>query len=127
MKLVLDTFALLKWLLEEKGYEEIETHFRENQVLMSSINFGEAFYMLLKRGLKKEAYTLWMNREILPIRFFEPTWKRIKEAALIKASYPLSYADAFCVALAIEMKAPVLTGDPEFKKVKEIELLWIGE
>ncbi|QJA06305.1 type II toxin-antitoxin system VapC family toxin [Thermosulfurimonas marina] len=92
---------------------------------MSTINFGEAFYMLIKKGFREEAYTLWNKRDQLPLKFISPTWKRIKLAAEIKAVYPLSYADAFCAALALEMEAPVLAGDPEFKKVNGLELIWI--
>jgi len=56
----------------------------------------------------------------------EPNWKRIKKAAEVKAWYPVAYADAFCIVLGMEMNAPIITGDPEFKKVKEIELIWVG-
>jgi predicted nucleic acid-binding protein len=34
-------------------------------------------------------------------------------AATIKASGGLSYADAFCIATALHLEAPLWTGDPE--------------
>ncbi|TAH50263.1 MAG: type II toxin-antitoxin system VapC family toxin [Chloroflexota bacterium] len=34
--------------------------------------------------------------------------------------YPLSYADAFAVALAQELAATVITGDPEFRAIGNI-------
>ena len=48
--------------------------------------------------------------------------------AHIKAHYPVSYADAFAVALAQEMDGPVVTGDPEFKRVEDeglISVVWL--
>jgi predicted nucleic acid-binding protein len=37
----------------------------------------------------------------------------VLEAALIKASHAISYADAFAVATAMAHDATLLTGDPE--------------
>ena len=126
MKVVLDTYGLIKWLLEEPGYEVVEEYLTNHEVYMSAINFGETYYRLMKNGLENEAHSLWVNKDVFPIRYIEPNWKRIKKAAEIKAEYPVAYADAFCIALGMEMNAPIITGDPEFKKVKEIELIWVG-
>jgi ribonuclease VapC len=37
-------------------------------------------------------------------------WAAVK----LKAHYPMSYADCFAAALAIQQKAVLLTSDPEF-------------
>ena len=50
------------------------------------------------------------------------------EAAHVKARYPMSYADSFCVALAKRSHGRVMTGDPEFKAVEsEIPILWLPD
>ena len=41
-------------------------------------------------------------------------------AAHLKAQHPISYADAFVVALAQQMQATLLTGDPEFSQVESL-------
>jgi ribonuclease VapC len=41
-------------------------------------------------------------------------------AAHIKARHPVSYADAFAVALAQEYGATVVTGDPEVRAVESL-------
>ena len=46
--------------------------------------------------------------------------KRAEAASMIKAQYPVSYADAFCIELAKDMNLPVITGDPEFECVGNI-------
>jgi predicted nucleic acid-binding protein len=46
----------------------------------------------------------------------------------IKGNYPISYADAFAVATAIERLGILVTGDPELKRLekdKKVEILWI--
>ena len=43
-----------------------------------------------------------------------------------KARFPVSYADAFSIALAKRNGARVMTGDPEFKSVEsEIAVQWL--
>jgi len=48
------------------------------------------------------------------------------QAAELKAQYPLSYADCFALACAVNHSATLVTGDPEFKTVSHlIEISWI--
>jgi predicted nucleic acid-binding protein len=50
------------------------------------------------------------------------------EAAHVKARFPVSYADAFSVALAKRTRARVMTGDPEFRAVEsEIPVHWLPD
>jgi len=54
--------------------------------------------------------------------------QRVLAAAHIKARYPVSYADAFAIALANELGATVVTGDPEFKEVESVvAVLWLRQ
>ena len=43
----------------------------------------------------------------------DPDWPLVSAAAKIKARGGLSYADAFCIATAVRVEAPLWTGDPE--------------
>ena len=48
-------------------------------------------------------------------------------AAWIKLRGGISYADCFAAALAHRDRIPVLTGDPEFRRVEDIvEVAWLG-
>jgi predicted nucleic acid-binding protein len=50
----------------------------------------------------------------------------VKEAAEIKSDYPVSYADAFCIAIAQRSNGQILTNDPEFKSVQHlVQILWL--
>jgi hypothetical protein len=47
-------------------------------------------------------------------------------AAHIKANHAISYADAFAVAPAEELDAPVLTGDPGFGEMEPlVQVFWL--
>ena len=48
------------------------------------------------------------------------------KAAEYKAQYSISYADCFVLASAIEQKAAIVTGDPEFRKVEHLaDIIWV--
>jgi predicted nucleic acid-binding protein len=53
---------------------------------------------------------------MLPIRILSISDQEVMAAAKIKAKYPISYADAFVVAQALQSRATVVTGDPEYKR-----------
>ncbi len=79
---------------------------------MSWINVGEVAYIVERMAGAARARQIvqQLRHQIaqdLPSEF------RILEAARIKASYPMAYADAFAVATAIAHDAVILTGDPE--------------
>jgi predicted nucleic acid-binding protein len=40
--------------------------------------------------------------------------------------HPIAYADAFAAALGLKHRCPLVTGDPEFRSIPELELDWIG-
>ena len=79
-----------------------------------------------RRGFAAAQKTL-MLLQSLPIKILEVTNDLVLDAAHIKASHPLSYADAFAVAVAINQKAIVLTGDPEFESVETlVNVEWLN-
>ncbi len=58
------------------------------------------------------------------IEVVDPDWPLISAAAEIKARGGLSFADAFCLATAARLKAPLWTGDPEILDFDtEVELV----
>ena len=78
-----------------------------------------------RRGREATA-TLLAALEGLPLRVVDADSRAILGAAHIKAQYPISFADAFVVALALEEGAAVLTGDPEFRRVQHlVTMRWL--
>ena len=65
--------------------------------------------------------------QTLPITIEAPDADDIWNAALLKAQYPISYADAFAAALAQKYACPLVTGDPEFRSIGLLDIDWIGK
>jgi len=79
---------------------------------MSWINLGEVFYVVQRAtGVDRARAAIGELRHLLHLDL--PTEGRVIEAASIKATHALAYADAFAIATAIAHNASLLTGDPE--------------
>jgi len=126
-----DAFPLLCWLQEEPGYELVDDLLTEaetgkSSISMHIINMGEVFYRLCRVSSMKRGEEILEKIRLLPIRILSISDEEVMAAAKIKAQYPISYADAFAVAKALQSGAMVVTGDPEYKKVSKIvEILWV--
>ncbi len=126
-----DAFPLLSWLQEEPGSEMVDgllsqAEEEECTISLHLVNLGEVFYRIGRiAGMKQAEQTLSQIR-LLPLRVLSVTDDDVMEAAKLKAGYPISYADAFAVAKAIQTGAIVVTGDPEYKAVsKVVDILWV--
>ena len=107
--------------LTGRGKEKIKLY-------ISKINEGEIFYKLYKYLGESIAFGFRedLKHGIVPISVVSINDKRAERASEIKAKYPVSYADAFCIDLAMEMNLPVITGDTEFKNVEKIvKIVWV--
>lgn len=131
-KYVLDSYAVLALLQGEPGGPAVLEVLREvaadrAEVSMSVINVGEVLYLTERRRGAEAAGAAMAIVEQLPIQIVDADEFRTLRAARVKASYPVSFADAFAVALARETGAAVVTGDPEFEAVLElVRVHWIS-
>jgi predicted nucleic acid-binding protein len=126
---ILDSYALL-CLFDNKRKAETRAirKYLENaeggkiRLYLSKINEGEIFYKLYKYLGESIAFGFRedLKKGLFPINVVSVNGRRTEAASEIKARYPVSYADAFCIELAKDMNLPIITGDPEFKSVKEV-------
>lgn len=116
---VLAACALLRFAQAEAGMEKVREFLYSAQrgecrLLMHQINLGEVVYRIGKvHGWPLAERKRW-EIGLLPIAivpFADPLFWR---AVQIKAEHPLSYADAFAAALALECQATLLSSAPEF-------------
>jgi ribonuclease VapC len=128
---VLDSYAILALLNDESGAERVASLLKqasdlEYMVAMSLINLGEVSYIVERRwGIEKTQITL-AYLEATNIQFAEVEKNRVLAAAHLKAKYPIAYADAFAAALAIELEATLITGDPEFQALSSLfDIEWL--
>lgn len=128
---VLDSFALLSWLQNEAGAQRVEAilldaEAGQAELWLCIINYGEVLYNTERDAGMEAAKDAIRMIDALPIQVAEPDRKLTFAAAHVKATLPVSYADAFAIALAIEKGGRVVTGDPEFHDAESlVEVEWI--
>ncbi len=128
---IFDSHALLKFFQKEKGYEKV-VHLLEEirktgaAKYINAINLGEIIYSTKKEFGDQKKLEVLANIERLNFTILPIPNNLIFQAAEYKAQYALSYADCFALASAVEHKAKLVTGDPEFKKVEHlVNIIWI--
>jgi ribonuclease VapC len=122
---VLDSYALLVYLQNEAAAVRIESLLDrasagDIDLYVSVVNLGELAYIVERRLGASTRERVLETLAAFPIQFAEANLDRVLSAAHVKARYPISYADAFAVALAVELDATVVTGDPEFQRVASL-------
>ncbi|MFH0762487.1 MAG: type II toxin-antitoxin system VapC family toxin [Candidatus Omnitrophota bacterium] len=131
MTRVLDAHGLLVFLEKEAGYKKVEQSFvaaveKDKYLLMSSVNFGEVYYIVLRECGQDKAHEIEKIIRTLPIEIIDVDMQLAREAARFKANHKISYADCFAAALAKLHRGEVITGDKEFKTVEsEIKIAWL--
>jgi len=74
----------------------------------------------------EEAESVLTQFDKYPIHLVEAGRRLTYEAAKLKTKYTIAYADCFAAVLASSLKALLVTGDPEFKKLSdELSIEWI--
>jgi ribonuclease VapC len=129
---IFDSHALLKFFQKEKGYEKV-VHLLEEirktgaTKYINAINLGEIIYSTKKEFGDQKKLEVLANIERLSFTILPIPNNLIFQAAEYKAQYAISYTDCFALASAVEHKATLVTGDPEFKKVEHlVDIVWIS-
>jgi ribonuclease VapC len=117
---VLDSFALLAFFRDESGADIVEQLLNDaaedkHELFITTVNAGEVFYMSHRKDGAIKAAFVWEAMKKFPLHFIEIDLEFSLEAAKIKASHKLSFADAFAAALTIQKKGTLVTGDDEFE------------
>ena len=132
---VLDSWAILSWLQGvPHAADEVRRLLEESergrvQLLMSLINLGEVYTILAKKSGPQEAEDFLREFRRMPIRSVPVPAALLLAAARLKARFPISYADAIAAETAQRAGAPLVTGDPDFRRLEADGLLqvdWIG-
>jgi ribonuclease VapC len=130
---VLDSYALFAYLEAEPGsnrvMELLELARRGKVRLhMCVVNLGEVMYIVERElGIQKAQETLARIDE-LPIVIVDVDRQLTLSAAHLKMDCPIAYADCFAAALSQAKQATLVTGDPEFNKIKSecnVKIEWL--
>jgi len=128
---IFDSHALLKFFQKEKGYKKVVHLFGEikktgTTKYINAINLGEIIYSTKREFGDQKKLEVLANIERLNFSILPVSNILIFQAAEYKAEYSISYADCFILASALEHKAIIVTGDPEFKKVQHlVDIVWV--
>ena len=132
MKRIIDAHGLLVFLEKEAGFEKVESFFvnaveKDNYLLMTSVNFGEVYYIVLRECGQEKAHEIEKIIRTLPIEIVDVDINLAKEAAHFKATKKISYADCFAAALAKLHRGELITGDKEFRVLEnEVKISWLA-
>ena len=130
-KLLFDSFALLRFFQKETGGAKVrellrEAFTRQTPCLINAINLGEIIYITQRRLGEQKKLEVFVHIQRMGFTILPCPNDLIFRAAELKARYPISYADAFALASAMEHSADLITGDPEFKMVEHlVNIIWV--
>jgi ribonuclease VapC len=129
--LLFDSHALLKLFQKEKGHEKVARILVQAKRLgtpkyMSAINLGEIIYATKRTFGDQKKIEVLAHVERLGIRILPVPNDLVFRAAEYKASFSMSFADCFALASAVEHRAVLVTGDPEFREAEHlVTIVWV--
>ncbi len=130
-RFVLDSYAMIAYFEDESGADRVAQILRQlihgkAKGYMSVVNWGEVYYNTMREEGVAEAEKVILQLDKFLIQVVEVNRDFAYEAAKLKGKYRIAYADCFAVALSVKLNASLVTGDSEFKKLKErISIQWI--
>jgi predicted nucleic acid-binding protein len=128
---VLDSFAMIAFFEDEPGADRVEDILgllikKKAKGFMSTVNWGEIYYCTMREQGTEIAEKVINQFNKYPIQLVGADRELTYQAAKLKGQYRIAYADCFAAALSLRLQGPVVTGDPEFKKLEDnISIHWI--
>ena len=123
----LDTSAILALRDDEPGAERVAMLLEGPETCLACfITRMEVLYRVWKDEGERSGRLAYEQLQSLPIQWIDQTEPLLLEASRIKASHPLSVADAWIAATAILSRATLLHKDPEFDAMTELDQVWLA-
>jgi PIN domain nuclease of toxin-antitoxin system len=117
-EVVLDASAILAYLQEERGAENLTKEILDHAVV-STVNLAEVQSKLVKKGHDPDEAWEEIISLINAEEPFTSDQARIAgDLITITEKYGLSLGDRSCLALAIALKAPVYTTEQAWRELK---------
>jgi predicted nucleic acid-binding protein len=121
-RFLLDTSALLTLRDDEPGAARVGELLHDAQsggplCYACFITLMEVFYRVWKDEGEAAGREAYADCLALPIRWVHESPELLERAAAVKATHPLSVADAWIAAAALELDATLVHKDPEFERL----------
>lgn len=125
---VLDTSALLAYIENEAGVDQVETLLLEAldegvTLMVSVVSLIEVFYISLREQGETIARARLQLLKALPITIEEVSIKEIEAIGTLKSMHKVSFADSCIASLAMERRAVLVHKDPEFNAIAQLAQL----
>ena len=123
----LDTSAILTLRDDEPGAERVAMLLEgPDPCFACFITRMEVLYRVWKDEGERSGRLAYEQLQSLPIEWVDQTEPLLLEASRIKATHPLSVADAWIAAAALLSRATLLHKDPEFEAITELDQSWLA-
>lgn len=130
-KFVLDASALLALVQDEPGAEIVQQLMEradsgEYSLFISVVNLGEVLYAVEGHFGMEGASEVYGGIREAPVEIVDVDQPLTLNAARLKASTGMGYLDCFAAALAQQLDAPLVTGDPDFQQLEgRVVIEWL--
>ena len=123
----LDTSAIITLRDDEPGAELVATLLEgPDPCFACFITRMEVLYRVWKDEGERSGRLAYEQLQSLPIQWVDQTEPLLLEASRIKATHPLSVADAWIAATALLSRATLLHQDPECKAITQLDQSWLA-
>lgn len=117
-KAVLDASALIAYLRQEKGYQEVRKSL-SNSAAISTVNLAEVYTKIVSERFSLSEVSPRLQALGLVILPFEEDEAKISaELYPVGKSLGLSLGDRACLGLGLKLGLPVVTTDKTWSKLK---------
>ncbi|MBS7611015.1 PIN domain-containing protein [Candidatus Bathyarchaeota archaeon] len=129
LRVLLDTKPLIKLFAQEEGWREVKSILScieadQLEAGISVVTLTEIYYKYLQEQRPDLAKTrIEQLRYALYLEKIEISQDIAVKAGEFKGKYHVSIADAFIAASAYSQNAIVISDDPDFKKIPEVNVL----
>jgi predicted nucleic acid-binding protein len=125
MNYTLDTSAVLAYFLDEPGVNEVkeilkQAENKKGRACVSFMTFMELLYRIWKLNGEHHAKKTYLLLRGLPVQEIGYSERLLITASRLKASYPISVADAWIAATAFSTNTTLIHKDPEMENLRDI-------
>jgi predicted nucleic acid-binding protein len=122
---LLDTSALLALRDNEAGADRVAALLQaaasgEQQCHGCFMSLMEIYYRVWKDEGQQAGHQAYQQCMVLPIAWLHESPELLERAASLKATQPLSLADAWIAAAALQLQATLVHKDPEFENLPDL-------
>lgn len=130
MRIVLDTGVIIAFVAGEKdksidSIEKILDMAKSKKIdtVISSVTVSEIYAYFCRKKDPRKAVEVCAMLEEIGTQVASMEKEIAKNSGFLKSKYPISFADAIILATCISIGGCLITYDPEFLSVKEVQIL----